>query len=328
MQLTNNNMSIASRWISLSVVALAVAGLAVAYGLSPKPTASPSDDRLSVAASFYPIAFVATRVGGDHARVTNLTPAGAEPHDFDPTAKDVASVYDSGVFLYNGGGVDAWASKLAGDVASGGTRVMEMREHVGPLLAAVEHHHEGEEDEEEYGEETFDEHFWLDPNRLMLEADAVAETFAAADPEHADAYRANAAALRADLANLDQDFRVGLAACETPVAITSHAAFGYLAHAYGFEQLPIAGISPDDEPSAGDLAELAEEARVHNVGYVFFETLASPKLAQTLAREVGAQTLVFNPLEGLTPEQTEAGNDYFSVMRENLANLKTAMLCQ
>lgn len=327
MQLTNNNMSVTSKWISLSVVALAVAGLAVAYGLSPKPSAPAPDDRLAVTASFYPVAFVAARVGGDHASVANLTPAGAEPHDFDPTAKDVASVYDSDAFLYNGGGVDAWASKLAEDVASGGTRVMQMRDHVGPLLAAAEHHHEGEE-EEERGEETFDEHFWLDPNRLMLEADAAAETFAAADPEHADAYRANAAALRADLAALDREFRSGLAACETPVAITSHAAFGYLAHAYGFEQLSIAGISPDDEPSAGDLAELAEEARVHNVGYIFFETLASPKLAETLAREVGAQTLVFNPLEGLTPEQADAGSDYFSVMRENLANLKTAMLCQ
>jgi zinc transport system substrate-binding protein len=190
-------------------------------------------------------------------------------------------------------------------------------------LPPVELDHEAEDSVEE-----FDEHFWLDPSLLAVQAEAVRDVLTDIDPEHAAEYKARALAFVAELSGLDKEYREGLASCEKRVAVTSHAAFGYVARAYAFEQLPISGVSPEEEPSAGELADLVEEARQYKVAYVFFETLVNPKLAQTLAEEIGAQTLVFNPIEGLTPEETDRGEDYFSIMRENLANLRTAMICR
>lgn len=296
---------------------IAAALLLAGSGCAPSVVRpEPGSERVRVTTTFYPLAFLAERVGGEFVDVANLTPAGSEPHDFEPTGQDVALIYESDVFLYNGGGIDAWATDIAPDVAGAGARVIEMTRVVGELLPPAE------------PGDAFDEHVWLDPNLLALEVPVVRDAFVASDARHAAAYEANAAALVADLNELDAEYRAALASCETPVAVTAHAVLGYLAKRYGFEQLPIAGISPDDEPSAGDLAELARQAEERNVAYIFFETLVNPELAQTLAREIGAQTLVLNPLEGLTDQEIASGADYFTVMRENLTNLETAMLCR
>jgi zinc transport system substrate-binding protein len=177
-------------------------------------------------------------------------------------------------------------------------------------------------------DDAFDEHFWADPNLMITETEAIRDAIIRLDPSHEVEFRSNADIFLQELRNLDQEYREGLASCETRIAVTSHAAFGYLAKRYDFEQRPIMGLSPEAEPSAGELAALAETARASGVKYIFFETLASPKLSQTLANEIGAQTLVFNPVEGLTSEELEAGEDYLSVMRQNLTNLRTAMLCR
>lgn len=276
---------------------------------------------ISVVASFYPIAEFARNVGGDLVSVSTVTPAGAEPHDYEPTSQQIAEAYDAKVFLYNGGGVDAWAERISSDIAAHGVTVGEMSQSVNTVPPETDDRGEAEST-------SYDPHFWLDPVLAEKEVDAIRDAFSLADPEHADVYRANAAAYNIKLAALDQDFKNGLKECSTRTIITSHAAFAYLAREYNLNIIAISGVSPEEEPSARRIAEIADLARQKDIQYIYFETLISPKLSQTIAHEIGAQTLVFNPLEGLTDEGIAEGKSYLTVMDENLKNLEIGMACR
>jgi zinc transport system substrate-binding protein len=164
---------------------------------------------------------------------------------------------------------------------------------------------------------------WLDPVRFATIADKLGERLAAADPANAAGYRSRAAAVRTELTALDTEFTTKLKTCERREIVTSHSAFNYLAKRYALSEIGITGISPEAEPSPQRLAEVTREAREHGATTIFFETLVSPAVAETIAREVGAKTAVLDPLEGLT----DPGADYFSVMRTNLAALTTALGC-
>jgi zinc transport system substrate-binding protein len=297
---------------TLSVLTLTA--LLAACAPAAKPAFEPG--KLPVAATIYPIAYLAERVGGEYASVDQLTPGGVEPHDFEPSAAQIAALHDAKVFFLNGGGVDEWAARSSAELEKAGVTVVAMTDKAEPSIVDAPG-----------GGETLDPHLWLDPARMQMEADAILEAFIAADPAHADAYIANAESVQEDLLTLDDDFKAGLAACAVKKAIVSHDAFRYQAARYGFETLAIAGFSPEAEPSPARIAELSALAKKEGIGYVFFETLASPKLSQTLATEAGARTLTLNPIEGLTAEDMSAGKDYLSIMRENLANLRTAMRC-
>jgi zinc transport system substrate-binding protein len=168
-----------------------------------------------------------------------------------------------------------------------------------------------------------DPHVWLDPVRFAMIADALGARLGRADPAHAADYTARAAALHTELDALDAEYAARLKTCPRREIVTSHSAFNYLAHRYGLTQVGITGISPEAEPAPRRLAAVAAEAKRTGTTTIFFETLVSPKVAETLAREVGAKTAVLDPLEGLT----EPGADYFSVMRSNLAALTTALGC-
>jgi zinc transport system substrate-binding protein len=269
-----------------------------------------------VIASFYPIAYAAERVAPE-ADVENLTPPGAEPHDLELSPRKVEEIEDADVVLYFGAGFMPALEETvddhegAVDLLSGQT-----------LLAAAEGHGHGaaEESEEEHAEESGrDPHVWLDPTRFAAIARAIAD---ALEERH------GADALVADLEELDAEYRAGLATCERRQIVTSHAAFGYLADAYDLKQIPLTGVSPEAEPSAQAVEELVDEVREEGATTVFFETLVSPELAETVAREADAETAVLNPLEGLTEDEIEDGADYFTVMRENLATLRKALGCR
>lgn len=305
------------------VAAIVVAaGILLLFQSNPPSVPTVTTGPLAVSASFYPVAEFARHVGGDLVTVTTVTPATVEPHDYEPTAQQVASLYRSHVFLYNGGGVDAWATRLAPQLADAGVSVAQLSDAVQVLPLS------SDEEESPADVPAFDPHIWLAPALAEREVNMIRDAFSAADPAHADAYAANASAYVSDLATLDQEYAHGLASCTSRTVVTAHAAFAYLAAQYHFDVVAISGISPEEEPSAGRLAEIAALAHEKNIQYIYFETLVSPKLSETIANEVGAQTLVFNPLEGLTQEEIDAGADYLSVMRTNLANLETGMLCQ
>jgi zinc transport system substrate-binding protein len=291
------------------------------------------DDQTSVVASFYPIAEAASSVGGDQVDVTNLTPAGTEPHDMELTPDLVDELEDADLVLYLGQGFQPAVEEIAEgrdgpsidllesiELQAGGTEALEAEEAAGG-------EHAEEEGGEEHAESELDPHFWLDPQLLSSAVDEVESALAEVAPDDASTFRSNAESYRAQLAALDEELATGLTNCERDDIVTSHAAFFYLAERYGLTQLPIAGVSPEAEPDAGRLDELADLIESEGITTVFFETLVSPDVAETLARETDAETAVLNPIEGLTEEQLDDGDDYASVMRENLAVLQEALGC-
>lgn len=304
---------------------LALGAIIIALGVlgwvATRPD-SPERDTLSVVTSFYPLYFFASEIGGDHANVTNIVPAGSEPHEYEPLPRDIAAIESADIVLLNGEGFESWGKRVAGN-ASG--MILEVADGLATLEPTA--HDEHEEDPGQHDESGHDPHVWLSPALARQMAARIADAFVAADPANTDYYRANAAALDARLAALDDSYRHGLATCTRRDIVTSHAAFGYVAHEYGLNQVAISGLSPEEEPSVQTLAEVAAFAKEHKVTHVFFETLVPSDFSATIAREIGAKTLVLNPLEGLTDEETASGKTYLTEMQQNLANLRTALSC-
>ena len=279
----------------VTVFALAFAGCGVSAAGKGQRT---------VVAAFYPLAFAAQQVGGSKVRVENLTPPGAEPHDIELTPGDVASLQKADLVLYLGHGFQpAVEQAVAGaqgqrvDVLDG----ISLRRGVGDEAGKT------------------DPHVWLDPVLYARIVRRVGRVLG--DP-------ARATALARSVLALDREFRAGLAHCKRRDFVTSHAAFGYLAARYRLRQVAITGIDPESEPSAQRLRALVELVRRERVTTVFFERLVSPKLAQTVAREAGAKTAVLDPIEGLTSSEQKAGANYLSLMRQNLAQLRSALGCR
>lgn len=278
-----------------------------------------ADGRVAVVAAFYPLQFVAERVGGPAVSVSNLVKPGTEPHDLELSSGQVGQLADAGVVVYLKGfqpQVDEAVAQQAGDRAFDVAGVQPLRD------ATAGHDHPGEAAQPEPAGK--DPHVWLDPIRLAAIGEQLAGRLAAADPPRAGDYTARAQALRAELSTLDQQYAQRLKTCQRRELVTSHAAFGYLADRYQLEQVGISGLSPEEEPSPQQVAAAAEEAREHGATTIFFETLVSPKTAETIAREVGAKTAVLDPIEGLQPGSP---GDYLSVMRSNLDTLTAALGC-
>ena len=290
-------------------------------------SASAGSDRVSAVVGFYPYAFVTERVGGDDVEVIDLTAAGGEPHDLELTPRQVGAVGEADLVVYSAGfqpAVDEAVEQQAEDRGLDVLSTVELRDG-----AEAGHEEEGHADDEHADDEHADDehaagdpHVWLDPVRLAAVAAAVADRLAEVDPDSAADYRARAGELEDDLTALDGELRAGLASCARQEIVTSHDAFGYLAEAYGLEQVAIAGLSPEDEASPRRLAEVAAQAEAAGVTTIFFEESVSPKVAESLAREVGATATVLSPLE-LAPES----GDYLSAMRDNLERLRTALDC-
>ncbi|WP_173084193.1 metal ABC transporter substrate-binding protein [Phytohabitans rumicis] len=302
-----------------AATALAIGTLAACGNDSSAGNAS---GKVDVVAAFYPLQFVAEKVGGDAVDVTNLAKPGAEPHDLELNPDQVAQITDAKVIVYLKGFQPAVDEAIE---QQGGDRAFDVSSAVPLLDATAGHEHEGEaatEEPESTGGK--DPHIWLDPTRLATIGDKVAERLGQADPDRAADYTARAATLRSELETLDKEYAEGLKTCQRREIVTSHSAFGYLAERYNLEQIGITGLTPEAEPSPQRLAEVAEEAKEHKATTIFFETLVSPKVADTIAQEVGAKTAVLDPIEGLQAGSTD---DYFSVMRKNLATLQTALGC-
>ena len=282
-----------------------------------------SDGRMPVTAAFYPLQFVAERVGGEHVRVTGLTKPGVEPHDLELTPKAVGSLARAKAVVYLAGfqpAVDQAVRSQAPDAA------VDVAPDARLTLTSGDGGHDHAEESALEHAAHADPHFWLDPTRLAEVATALADDLAGRDPANAADYRANAAALVADLDRLDAEFRTGLAQCRTRELVTGHAAFGYLADRYGLHQEGVAGVSPDIEPDAATLRDLSAHVRDAGVSTVYSESLVSPALAETVAREAGARVAVLDPLEGIT--DASRGRDYLEVMRANLATLRAGQECR
>jgi zinc transport system substrate-binding protein len=265
--------------------------------------AGSSGGRNSVVAAFYPLAYAAERIGGPAFDVQNLTPPGAEPHDLELTPREVARIQNASVVLYLSHGFQPAVSKA----------VEQARGKKVDILAGLPLH---PADGAEAGL-TADPHVWLDPILFARVAKRIGT-----------ALGRPATALVADLRKLDGEYRRGLRDCKRHEIVTSHAAFGYLAARYGLEQVSITGLTPEAEPTPQQLAHVIQTVRRTHATTVFFETLVSPRLADTVAREVGARTAVLDPIEGLTPAEQQRSDNYLTLMRRNLAALRKALACR
>ena len=300
------------KFLLVVFLSIGIVTIAIITQIHPRNIPQPSD-KISVATSFYPLAYLAQQIGGSYVSVINITPAGVEPHDFEPTPRDINNIYKSQLFIFNGGGIDSWAEKIQPNLEAQGIKTINMLSEAkrqSPIL------------------ESTNPHLWLDPTIMSQEADMVTDLLIRIDSAHAQEYNSNREKLKKELAKLDTEYQLGLSNCQLREIITSHDAFGYLAVRYNFKIASILGISPEEEPSPKKIAEISALAKSKGVKYIFFETMVSPKLSETIASEIGAKTLVLDPIEGLPEQDSKDNQNYLTLMQQNLANLETAMLWQ
>lgn len=322
----------------------AVAG-AVVLGLTALSACSTSDaadggngDKLKVTASFYPMQFLAERIGGEHVAVTSLTKPGVEPHDLELTPRQIGSISESDYVLYLKGIQPAVDDAIlqSGVKNTVDAATLTTLENHGSEVSGHDHGHEEEAHEDEaheehaegdghnHGEEGgADPHIWLDPVKYAEVAKGVGKSLEKADPDHAADYKKNTEALVGELNKLNTAYETGLKNTATKTFITTHSAFGYLAERYGLTQQGIAGIDPEAEPSPARIQEIHTIAEKEKATTVFFETLASDRTAKTLAKDTGLKTGVLDPLEGITKKSQ--GADYIEVMESNLTALQKAL---
>jgi zinc transport system substrate-binding protein len=302
--------------LSGAVIVAVLAGLFLAAARYGRPAEITTENKLQVAASFYPLYFFSRQIGGDKADILNITPSGAEPHDYEPTSRDMARMENSRLIIINGSGLEAWGNDIRQNVDFRRTLVVAAGEGL-----ADRQLNEG-------GKTAIDPHVWLSPVLAEKMVDQILRGFEQADPGNKDYYQTNADVLKSKITDLDAAYKQGLVNCVRKNIVTSHAAFGYLAAAYNLNQVAIAGLSPDAEPSPRQMADIVKFTKDNHVTYIFFESLTSPKLSETIAREAGVKTLVLDPIEGLNAQDIVQGRDYFTQMRSNLANLQLALQCK
>ena len=276
---------------------------------------SGAGDATSIVVGAYPFQFAAERVAGDLAVVTNLLTPGSDGHDLELSPKQVTAVTNADLVVHQSGYQAALDETITQQQPA---RVLDTASFL-QLLPATE-----ADDGHDHG--AYDPHVWLNPMNLAEIGGQIAAVLAEIDPDNAASYAANAARLTDDLTGLDDQFSAGLTNCRTDTFITNHAAFGYLADRYHLHQVGISGLSTEAEPSPARIAEVQQIAREHDLTTIFYETAVSPKLAQTIASDLGLKTDVLDPLETLSSESR--GDDYIQVMTANLTSLRDANGCQ
>ncbi|MGI6168701.1 MAG: metal ABC transporter substrate-binding protein [Christensenellales bacterium] len=330
----------------LLCVLLSLSLLAGCVNPSPGPpeATSQTGGPLKVYTSFYPMYDFASKIGGDTIQLTNLVSAGGEPHAWEPSTSDIIGLETADVFLYNGAGMEHWVSDVLAALENPSLLSAEVSQGI-PLLEGHSHDHDDDHDhdhDDDHGHDhdhdhdhdddhdhdhasSPDPHVWLNPANAKIQMRNIADAFSKADPSNQSSYQANYEQYAAELDKLDQEFKTTLSSLPNKDIVVSHEAFGYLCDAYGLNQVGVEGLSPDSEPDPARMAEIISFVQENNVQTIFFEELVSSRIADVIADSTGAKTAVLSPLEGLTAKQQEEGDDYFSIMRQNLAALKEAL---
>ncbi|WP_346768720.1 zinc ABC transporter substrate-binding protein [Paenibacillus sp. HB172176] len=317
---------LASKGSLLGLSMLLVIVLAAGCGGGDSNLNQSGEGKLEVVTSFYPLYFLVTEIGGDLVSANNLISAGVEPHDWTPKSRDLITASNADLLLYNGAGLERWVddfrqglskdSKVTVKMMSEGISLLDMNDEEAGVASSEDHH------DHDYDK---DPHTWVSPKSVLIEAANVKDALAEADPEHADIYEQNFATVKGKLEQLDQQYETALSQVPQKNIVVSHQSFGYVARDYGLNQLSIMGLSPEAEPKAQDILNIAKFVKEHGVKYIFFEELVSDQLAKTLASEANVDTMVLNPLEGLTKKQEKEGVTFFDLMASNLQNLEQAL---
>lgn len=288
---------------------LSTLALLILWGCQKSPEVK-NTEKVQVYTSMYPLEDFAKKIGGEYVNVTNLVPPGTEPHDFELSAKERVKLTNADVLAYNGAGFEDWIEKAAQTLDTKKTTIVNTSEAL-PLFKKANG--------------KTDPHIWLDPQLAKAQARSICNALVKVDQTHAKNYENNYVRLAKQFDQLDKEYKEMVSVAPKREFVVSHSAFHYLAKRYGLEQIAVTGISPMEEPSPKELQNLINTMKEHQVNYIFFETLASNKLANVIKKEVGAKSLILNPLEGLTKEELAQGEDYFSVMKKNKENLAIAL---
>ena len=284
-------------------------------------TADVKDGKISVYTSFYTMYDFTKKIGGDRINLTNLVPTGTEPHDWEPKAKDMSNLENADVFIVNGSGMEVWADKIVKSLKNKKLIILEASKGVDLMEGGDDDHKEVNKE----SEHNFDPHVWLNPLNAKKQMEAIKDVLTTADPDNKDYYEKNYAENSKLIDALDKEYKDAVAKFTRKEIVVAHQAFGYLCDAYGLKQVAIEGLNAESEPTAARMAEIARFARENKVNTIFFEELVNPKVANAIAKEIGAKTEMLNPLEGISEEGLKAGKEYFSVMRDNLNALKKAL---
>lgn len=319
-------------WL-LAVVALLV-GCFSGCGQEKINSDNVSEQNLNIVATIYPIFEFSSRITGDRASVVQLLPAGSEPHHWEPSPADIKLIYDAQVFIYHGADMEPWVDKILPELQERNIKIIKATEKV-ELLTFEEEESLGltkflgsrraDGHENHGGHGSFDPHVWLDPVQAKNMVSFIAEEIAEADTVNADYYRQNAQEVLGELDQLHQEYNAAASGFQNRDFVVSHAAFGYLAHRYKLCQIPILGLTPEQEPDAATMASVIDFVRRQNVDLIFYEAMVSPKVAETIAQETGTEILELHPIGAITEEERGEGVGYFNLMRHNLINLKKAL---
>jgi zinc transport system substrate-binding protein len=288
---------------------LAVCAAIILFASCSKPSAAPgaqsaAENALAVVASFYTMADFAQKIGGERVSVHTLIPPGQEAHDWEPSPRDIAALESAAVFIYNGAGLEPWAHDVLASLSNKRLAVIEASAGI-PLIPG-------------------DPHVWLSPLGAKTELLNIANGLYAADPLYSAEYTAAYERYASACDELHAQYITALASFRGMPFITAHAAFGYLAREYSLVQTGMSGASDEDEPSPLAMKRLIDYGRAHGITTVFYGEAGQKKIAEALAREIGARTAFLHPLEVLSLKEIAAGDDYFSVMKQNLAALNAA----
>ncbi|WP_226673576.1 metal ABC transporter solute-binding protein, Zn/Mn family [Rossellomorea aquimaris] len=309
---------------------------------------SEGEESISILTSLYPLQYFAERIGGDLVKVESLLPPGSDAHTFEPTSKDMISIAESDLFIYNGLGMESYAEKITKSLENEDTIMVEATKGVDVIASSHDHseegHHEEEEGaneeehhEEEHHEESdadheeehhhgdYDPHVWLDPNRAIGLVENIRDALIDLQPQHKDAFNQNFDELKKDLESIDNAFASLAQESDHPEILVSHAAYGYWEDAYGIEQLAVAGLSPTDEPSQKELKEIIETAKEHSIHYVIFEQNVTTRVAEIIQKEINAKPLKVHNLSVLTESDIENNENYLTLMKKNIKILEQAM---
>ncbi|HFR3775276.1 TPA: ZinT/AdcA family metal-binding protein [Streptococcus suis] len=279
------------------------------------------DGKLNIVTTFYPVYEFTKQVAGDEANVDLLVKAGTEVHGYEPSAKDIARIQEADAFVYENENMETWVHDVEKSLDTTKVNVISATEGM-LLLPGGEKEHEGHDHSEEGHSHAYDPHVWLSPERAITLVENIRDSLVAKYPEKKDAFETNAAAYIEKLDTLDAKYSETLSAAKQKYFVTQHTAFAYLALDYGLKQVSITGVAADEDPTPSRLAELTEYINKYGIKYIYFEENASKSVAETLAKETGVQLDVLNPLESLTDEAMKNGEDYISVMEDNLAALE------
>jgi zinc transport system substrate-binding protein len=322
-------------------------------GCAKTEPVSKSDEKeketLTVYTTIYPLEDFTRKIGGELVEVQSIYPPNVDAHSFEPSPKDMVTLANSDLFIYTGVGLEGFAEKASEALKKEDVQIVKAAQGIELIETTDDHHHEDgvsnsehHEDENEHSDQDehaesesheeeghnhgdLDPHVWLDPVLSIDLANNIKNALNKLMPEHTAEFETNFNQLKSELEKLDQEFKTTIESSKTRNLLVAHAAYGYWEKRYGIEEIAISGLSPTQEPTQKELQKIIEESMEHNIHFVIFEQNVSPKVAEIIQKEIGAESLTLHNLEAITEENIKQKDDYFSIMRKNLETIKIAL---